>query len=164
MKKLIVLCLSLFAFLSLSVGLVSAKNADPKQAKAIFYNVTGGSSDNVDQKNPYEGFVTLVNPSGDNSLLLNGHIKGLTADTEYSVWVRNLTGYSGPRIFEYLPLGYFKLVTFTTNSQGIGEFHYQINSQDLPSGTYPIQVAINFGDPIGVTVAATVNPAFTFAK
>ena len=66
---------------------------------------------------------------------------------------------TGPSLTSYAPLGYFKLGTFSTNSQGNGSFHFNIQRSDLPAGTYNLQTAINdagtIDDHIGATVVAT---------
>ncbi len=156
MKKIIVF----FAIVGLIFGLTSTKViAAGKQVnpqKAPFYHVTGGSSDNVDTTNPYDGNAMVVDPLGANDFILNGEIKGLLPSTQYDVWVRNLDsngGYTGDFIYSYTPLGYYKLTSFTTDEFGGGSFHYRINESDLPGGTYGIQVAINYApsDPIGST-------------
>lgn len=149
-------------FFGLLKSSVSATGKQVNPQKATFYHVTGGSSDNVDTSSPYDGNAIVIDPTGTNDFILNGNIKGLSPGTEYFVWVRNLDsngGYSGDFIYNYPPLGYYKLTMFTTDEFGAGDFHYQINKSDLPSGTYEIQVAINYApsDPIGVTVAATAK-------
>lgn len=125
------------------------------------YHVSGGSSDNVLNAQPYQGSVALITDKTDGSLRVIGSISGLDANKLYFVWVRDLTGYTGPSLFDPHVLGYFKLVSFTSDSSGKGVFSYKINGADLPSGTYNIQVAINdetgASNQIGVTVAATAK-------
>lgn len=127
----------------------------PDSQEVSLYHVSGGSSDNVITSAPYEGHVTLVTPDGKNSLMIQGVIKGLEPSTKYVVWVRNLSGYTGPKIDKYLPLGYYALTSFTTNKNGGGNFNYKIDKSYLPVGQYSIQVAINTWPTIGITVAAT---------
>ena len=96
---------------------------------------------------------------GSNDIILTGMIKGLSPDTEYFVWVRDLSGYTGDYLFSHPSLGYYKLVSFITNKKGKGSFKIHIEDSDLPDGTYEIQVAINdetgTTNNIGITVAAT---------
>lgn len=130
-----------------------------------FYTVTGASSDNVTDEE-VDGTVKVVAPSGDVGLIIQGNIQsGLVADgdedavQEFEVWVRNLTGYTGPFEKQYAPLGYFMLDTFTTNGQGHGSFHINIPAEYLSADSYDIQVAINMKD--GGTVIATPWPGLT---
>jgi hypothetical protein len=123
-----------------------------------WYTVTGGSSDNVTSTS-IPGHVNLNTPNGSVALIVNGEIT-LAPSTTYDVWVRNLDangGYTGSYLSNYPPLGYYKLATFTTDSHGNGSFHLNLRAADLPAGAYPIQVAVNTHDTIGVTVAATVK-------
>lgn len=156
MKKLGIV-LAGAAFLLSAVSVFGAGKATEFQ-KLPFFHVDGGSSDNVNSV-PYDGFVKVGLPGQSGNLVFSGEIKGLVPLTEYFVWVRNLTGYTGPSLYSYLPLGYFKLTSFTTDTAGSGVFEYTILASELPTGTYPIQVAINYApsDPIGYTVAATVK-------
>ena len=126
--------------------------------KAPFYTVDNGTSDDV--TNTLAGGSVMYNaPSGDVALIINGNVKGLQPNFNYAVWVRDLTGYTGPSLTSYAPLGYFKLGTFSTDAQGNGSFHFNIQRSDLPAGTYNLQTAINpAGDSdayIGQTVVAT---------
>ena len=126
------------------------------------FSVLSGDSSQV-TTNPLDGFVKIGIVGQAGNLAFSGEIKGLTPLTQYDVWVRNLSGYTGPYIFNYLPLGYYKLTRFTTDSLGKGIFSYTILSSDLPSGTYPIQVAINTtSDTYGTTVAATDIDAYDY--
>ena len=79
----------------------------------------------------------------------------------YDVWVRDLTGYTGSYITKYEPLGYFKLATMTTDEEGNGSFHFNLRTDELPTGTYEIQVAINPYNNQGCTVIATQWPGMT---
>jgi hypothetical protein len=130
--------------------------------KAPFYTVDNGTSDQV-TSTLAGGSVTFNAPSGAVALIINGDVKGLQPNFSYAVWVRDLGGYSGPALTSYAPLGYFKLGTFTTNPQGNGSFHFNIQRSDLPAGTYNLQAAINpAGDSdsyVGQTVVATQHVA-----
>ena len=157
MKKLITVCLMLVVLLLVGMTSVAVAGKRVTAQKTNLYHVSGGSSNNVLLNQPYDGHVTIVDPMGANDIILNGVIKGLLPNTEYFVWVRNLLGYTGEYLYSYPPLGYYKLTSFMTDEEGNGNFHYRINGNDLPDGTYMIQVAINYapGHPIGYTVAAT---------
>ena len=155
MKKILV---ALAAMAALSVVAVVAVPAFAGSTTAPFYTVTDGTSDNV--TNTLSGGSVMFNaPSGNVALIINGNVKGLQPNFEYAAWVRDLTGYTGPSLTSYAPLGYFKLGTFSTNSQGNGSFHFNIQRSDLPAGTYSLQAAINdagtFDAYIGNTVVAT---------
>lgn len=127
--------------------------------KAPFYDVDVCDSDHVTDTLA-GGKVIMVTPNGSTDLVMQGNVKGLTSNTEYQVWVRDLDpGYTGDYIFSYLPLGYYKLVTFTTDDLGDGSFHINFSSSDLKAGDYKIQVAINTAsETYGCTVIATKNP------
>ena len=155
MRK-ILLITALFA---LVLGLTSTTYAKGKlvnNQKVSLYGVPSGSS-NYPTGPAYAGHVTLIDPMGSNDIVINGVISGLLANTQYDVWVRNLVTYSGPSLYSYPPLGYYKLVQFTTDEYGSGDFHIRIPDMYLEDGTYQIQVAINYdtGNSIGYTVAAT---------
>jgi len=119
------------------------------------YEVTTCSSNNVSSDSIIQGEVVFVDPMGNVTLVIQGNVEGLTPKHEYAVWVRNLSGYTGPYLDEYTPLGYYKLETFTTNVKGKGKFHINILADDLPTGEYEIQLAINDD---GCTVLATEAP------
>ena len=155
MKKILV---ALAAVAALSVVAVVAVPAFAGSTKAPFYTVTNGTSDEV--TNTLSGGSVMYNaPSGNVALIINGDVKGLQPNFDYAVWVRDLTTYSGPALTSYAPLGYFKLGTFSTNAQGNGSFHFNIQRSDLPAGTYNLQTAINDAgttdDHVGATVVAT---------
>ena len=118
--------------------------------KMPVYHVTGGTSDQVDDDNPYKGHITVTTPRGVNNLIIRGVIDDLKKKTEYSVWVRKLSGYTGTSLDHSGT--YYKLVLFKTDDDGHGSFHLKIADKDLPAGTYELQIAINEGSS---TVAAT---------
>ncbi len=120
--------------------------------KMPVYHVTGGTSDQVDDDNPYKGHITVTTPKGKNDLVIRGVIDGLKKKTEHSVWVRKLAGYTGTYLDRNTSLQYYKLLLFTTDSDGHGSFRLKIADKDLPDGTYELQIAINEGS---ATVAAT---------
>jgi len=127
------------------------------------YGVLSGSSDLVNLSDPLDGFVKMGVVGQAGNLSFSGEINGLIPLTQYDVWVRDLSGYTGSFIFSYPPLGYFKLTRFTTDALGKGIFGYTVLSENLPIGTYPIQVAINTtSDTYGTTVAATVVDAYDY--
>jgi hypothetical protein len=151
---------SLTALVALAIPVFAATKPAPLP-KFPFYEVTGGNSDFVTDT-AVEGFVKIGKPGNSGNLLISGEIT-LLPNTEYFVWVRDLTNYTGPYLYKYDPLGYFKLVSFTTDGTGKGYFEYSIDKSYLPDGAYPIQVAINYApsDPIGYTVVATKISATT---
>ncbi|NCA99138.1 MAG: hypothetical protein EOM08_03290 [Clostridia bacterium] len=118
--------------------------------KLPVYHVTGGTSDQVDDDNPYKGHITVTTPRGANNLIIRGVIDELKKETEYSVWVRKLSDYTGTYLNH--SGNYYQLVLFKTDADGHGSFHLKIADKDLPAGTYELQVAINEGSS---TVAAT---------
>ena len=122
--------------------------------KAPFYVVNGCSSNFVSDELA-GGQVTLVDPMGNVTMIIQGNLKGLIPLTMYDVWVRNLTGYTGSYLAKYEPLGYFKLATITTDEYGNGGFHFNLRTDVLPDGVYQIQVAINPFNNQGCTIVAT---------
>lgn len=127
--------------------------------KAPFYEVPSGTSDIVSTTEA-GGSVEFNAPSGNVALIINGNVKALAPNSAYAVWVRDLTGYTGPSLTSVSSgWTYYKLGTFTTNGQGHGSFHFNILKSELPAGTYNLQVAINPAGPddayIGSTVVAT---------
>jgi hypothetical protein len=150
--------MALAAAAALSLVALIAVPAFAGSTKAPFYTVTNGTSDEV--TNTLAGGSVMFNaPSGNVALIVNGDVKGLQPNFEYAAWVRDLTGYTGPSLTPTPGLGYFKLGTFTTNSQGNGSFHFNILRSELPAGTYNLQAAVNPAGPddsyIGQTVVAT---------
>jgi hypothetical protein len=124
--------------------------------KAPLYQVPSGDSGNVSDVLA-GGTVTLVTPPGEQVLNVNGSVVGLAPHTAYDVWMRDLDpGYSGTYLYQYLPLGYYKLVRFTTDEVGAGSFHIGFKTSVLDDGPYNVQVAINTAnDTYGLTVQAT---------
>ncbi len=161
MKKLIaIVLLVMVLMLTLSSGFALADGKAGAQ-RAPLYPVDNYTSDEVRSDLPSQGKVVINDPMGSVALIIQGNAEGLMANYEYTVWVRDLTGYTGSFINRYTPLGYYILDTFTTNTKGKGNFHLNILAEDLPPGIYEIQVAINDlgeNDPltyIGQTVIAT---------
>lgn len=159
MRKLIIGILSVITILSVSTSAAMATDGPVNSQKAELYAVAGGSSDFVLTDQAYKGHIHVVDPMGENNYMMNAVIHGLLPNTECFVWVRDIGGYTGPSLYSDPSQGYYKLLSFTTDSEGKGTFNYRINESDLPGGTYQIQVAINYelSGPIGVgyTVAAT---------
>ena len=161
MKKTIFSILLVSIFLMSSVTPVFAgKWVDP--VTLPFFEVENGSSNYVTDVMT-DGRVHIVDPMGKATLIIQGQVRELEPFTEYAAWVRNLENYTGPYISSYTPLGYYKLVLFTTDEFGNGSFQVKINADELPDGEYWIQVAINTSPATGngVTVLAT---HFTFAE
>lgn len=145
--------------MALSVLPVASVGHWASNQKVPFYSVAGCSSDNVVTTGPESGFAVLVDPMGAVGLIVNGAVT-LAPNSSYDVWVRALVGYTGPSLFAYPPLSYYKLGTFTTDAFGAGNFHLNLMSADLLDGTYDIQVAINNSgapDNIGCTYIATAK-------
>lgn len=163
MKKILViilLCLVLVG--TMATPVLAAAKAGAIQV--AFYPVSGGSSDNVMTEQPAQGKVMINTPDGNVTLVFNGKASGLESNHFYTLWVRNFgTAYTGESFNNYLPLGYYLLGSFTTDENGIGNFHLNILASDLPASGYNIQIAINhtsnFPTDIGYTVIAT--PKFT---
>ena len=123
------------------------------------YKVTTCSSDDVDPDSQIiQGEVVFVDPMGKVTFIIQGNVEGLLEDHDYAVWVRELTNYDGDFLMSAGGV-WFWLETFTTNVEGKGKFHINILSEDLTSGTYQIQLAINDPDDpycvYGCTVLAT---------
>jgi len=159
-KKSLPILLALVLLASLTTPVFAGKWVTAQQAP--FYLVPSGSSNFV-STTLAGGEVHIVDPMGNVSLIIQGNVKGLAPNTNYAAWVRDLDNYSGSTINSAPSLGYFKLVTFMTDEYGDGSFHINLRAEDLPDGTYYIQVAINLAgaDPttyIGTTVVATQWP------
>ena len=155
MKKTVFSLLLVTVFLLSTVSTVFAgKWVDPKTLP--FYEVTTCSSNYVSTVMT-EGRVHIVDPQGQANLIIQGQVRGLEPVTVYDAWVRNLENYTGPYILSYVPLGYYKLVSFTTDEFGDASFQIKIIADELPDGEYYIQVAINAnnGSTYGCTVLAT---------
>ena len=159
MKKLSFVAIAILTLLVLVVPAAAGGKWVTAQ-KAPFYKVYGCSSNYVSSELA-GGQVVLVDPMGNVSLIVQGNVKGLAPDAGYDVWVRNLTGYTGSYLAVYLPLGYYKLDTFTTDAEGNGSFHLNLRAADLPDGTYEVQVAINPAGVQGCTVVATQWPGLS---
>ncbi len=104
------------------------------------------------------GVVTLVTPSGESVLNVNGSAKGVAASTTYDVWVRDLgPAFLGDSTNSAPSIGYYDLGSFTTDALGAGSFHLGFKTDVLPDGKYTIQVALNGdnGTQYGCTVQAT---------
>jgi len=153
MNKKIAALITGAALLSLAIPAFAAGKWVDSQ-KAPFYKVYGCSS-NVVSGDLSGGQVTLVDPMGSVSMIIQGNVQGLTPLAMYDVWVRNLTGYTGSYITKYEPLGYFKLATITTDEVGNGSFHFNLRADELQDGEYQVQVAINPYNNQGCTVVAT---------
>lgn len=146
-----VLALSLVLLLVMASAAFAATPTTAAKAQTLkWYTVSGGSSDNLTSV-LVPGHVNLNTPNGYVTMIINGVIT-LQPNTKYAVWVREFTGYTGPYIDLYLPLGYYALGSFTTNAYGVGHFHFNIARSQLPRATRNIQIAVN--SPAG-TVAAT---------
>lgn len=152
----------ILALVALMPAFVLAKPANEAQNKihahAVLnmklpvFEVDDKTSDKVDTDEPYQGHITVTTPRGKNDLIIRGVIHGLAKKTEHSVWIRKLAGYSGPYLDRNESLKYYKLVLFTTDSEGHGNFHLKIADSHLPAGSYELQIAINKGSD---TVSAT---------
>ena len=124
---------------------------------APLYPASDCSSDNVLPSEPSQGEVIFVDPMGKVTFIIQGNVEGLLEKHDYAVWVRNLNNYDGDFIMSAAGV-WFWLETFTTNAKGMGKFHINILADDLPTGTYDIQLAINdpdVGGIYGCTVLAT---------
>ena len=121
------------------------------------YPVDGGSSNNVRVDLPSQGEVVFVDPMGKVTFIIQVNVEGLIPNYDYAVWIRDLsTEYTGSHTYFYKPLGYYRVGTFTTNDEGKGKYHLNILSEELTSGTYYIQLAINNECvSVGSTVLAT---------
>lgn len=162
MKKVLFPILALVLTLSMATSAVAAGGKWVNAQRAPLYPlVPPGSSNYVDPSLDPVGQVILVDPMGNVTFIIQGHVEGLTPDPDdpnLYLWVRNLSGYTGPFMEPYYnaTYGYYLLDTFTVNEEGRGNFHVNIRSEHLIPGTYQIQVAINTGPvPTWPTVAAT---------
>ena len=159
MKKLLSVTLAMLALL-IVVAAVAAGGKWVTAQKAPFYHVYGCSS-NIVSSDLAGGQVVLVDPMGSVSMVVQGNVEGLLPNAGYDMWIRDLTGYTGSYLTKYEPLGYYKLVTFTTDDEGNGSFHVNLRADELPDGTYTIQVAINPEDIQGCTKIATQWPGLS---
>ena len=165
MKKAIVFIVIAALVLTITPALIFAGGKWVNSQKAPFYEVNG-SSNNVSSVLA-GGQVTLVDPMGNVSMVIQGNVRGLIPSTKYDVWVRDLTGYTGTYLFKAVgsyggsTYTYFKLATMTTDEEGNGSFHFNLRTDELPVGTYEIQVAINLANNHNTTVIATQWPGMT---
>lgn len=160
MKKLLFAAIAILALLVLVTPAAAGGGRWVNAQKAPFYWVNGSSNDPTSDL--AGGHVVIVDPMGSVSLVVQGNVKGLNLNFGYDMWMRNLTGYTGPSLYSVPSLGYFKLGTFMTDGEGNGSFHFNLRADDLPEGTYEIQVAINEADNHSSTVIATQwNPGLT---
>ena len=153
MKKYLILILIVLIFGTLVVGVQAAGGKLVDAQRVPLYPVDNRSSNNVLTSEPSQGEVVFVDPMGNVTLVIQGNVEGLTPKHEYAVWVRNLSGYTGLYLDENTSLGYYKLETFTTNVKGKGKFHINILANDLPTGEYEIQLAINDCEAGGTDLA-----------
>jgi hypothetical protein len=164
MKALLGFGLSLGLLLAMAVPAAAGGPPEFKGGadvlKAPLYVVSTCNSGNI-TTTPTGGRVVLVATPGVQVLNVNGSVVGLDPSSDYDVWMRDLEpGYTGDFLFSYLSLGYFKLVTFTTDATGAGEFHIGFKTSVLADGSYNVQVAINnagAANNIGCTYQATVQ-------
>ena len=162
MKKAIVFIVIAALVLTITPALIFAGGKWVDSQKAPFYEVNG-SSDIVSDVLA-GGQVTLVDPMGNVSMVIQGNVRELDPLAMYDVWVRNLRGYTGPCILG--PVGgdsynYYKLAVITTDVEGNGSFHFNLRTDELPDGVYEIQVAINHYNDMSSTVIATQWPGMT---
>ena len=118
--------------------------------------------------NPYtldtatKGRINISGPDKRNALEFAGFVTGLDPNTNYDFFVRDLTGYTGPvGPGGTANLGWFSLRRFKTNSHGDAWFLLVVKRSYLPTGTYPIQVAIDTTVAPTCTKLATQEAVFT---
>ena len=123
--------------------------------QASLYPCGPGQSNDVLTNQPAQGKVIINTPNGNVTLNFTGIVNGLSPNTEYRVFVRDFTNYTGDSIWTN---GYWaELLAFTTSADGTGSFHLNILAADLPAGAYNIQIAINpAAEELTHTVLATV--------
>jgi hypothetical protein len=103
--------------------------------------------------------VEISGPDWRYALQFEVRLGHLVPKTSYEFWVRDLTGYTGPiGPGDTANLGWYRLRTFKTDRHGEADFTVRVRKSYLPSGTYPIQVAI---DLPGCTKLATQEAVFT---
>ena len=103
--------------------------------------------------------VEISGPDWRSAVQFDVRLGHLVPRTGYEFWVRNLTGYTGPiGPGDTANLGWYRLRTFKTDRHGEANFKVSVRKSYLPSGTYPIQVAIDFP---GCTKLATQEAVFT---
>jgi hypothetical protein len=157
MKKILaVTALTLIVVLAFAAPAFAVKPVNETQAQKIDWYTVGSFSSDYVTGVQVPGHVNLNTPDGAVTMVINGVIT-LDPNTQYVVWIREFSGYTGDFINSYTPLGYYALGSFTTDMYGEGAFHFNIASSDLTASTRNIQVAVNTS-PVsgnGVTVAAT---------
>lgn len=121
-----------------------------KAQKAPFYN----DGFDMNKKIPGTGGKVIINiPKGKVGVVVQGMVKGLDPDTDYSVllWAHYDTSWYTATP----PLGnvgsWFRFTLFTTNEVGRGSFHINIDADDLGTDTYNISVWIDEADTFGTT-------------
>ena len=121
-----------------------------KAAKASFRNTGSG----IDKTIEGSGGKVIINiPKGKVGMVVQGMVKGLDPDTDYSVllWAHYDTSWYTATP----PLGnvgsWFRFTLFTTNEVGRGSFHINIDADDLGTDTYNISVWIDEADTFGTT-------------
>jgi hypothetical protein len=160
MRKLLIAVLAVGLVLSATPA-SGVKPAEPEKAQTIdWFEVGRGQSNDLLLDKPIDGHANLNTPNGAVTMVINGQIV-LDPDTTYVVWIREFSEYLGDYVNIYPPLAYCALGYFTTNTEGVGSFHFNIADQDLAPDTRNIQLAVNtlpsVGLPNGWTVAATVK-------
>lgn len=119
------------------------------------YTVNNCSSDQV-TGTLAGGQVVFVEGGDEVVLSLQGIVHAQAAQTYFDIWVRDLSGYTGPSLATSAG-GWVKLDSFKTDQNGDGWFRLRFRPQDLPARTYQLQVALNPSGNPGCTVAATAQ-------
>jgi hypothetical protein len=155
MKRFAALVLVLVA---LALTTTAAYAWHQRQVRATFYDTAAVC-------NPYtlgtrtRNRVEISGPDRRYALQFEVRLGHLVPKTNYEFWVRDLTGYTGPvGPGDTANLGWYRLRTFKTDRHGEADFTVRVRKSYLPSGTYPIQVAI---DLPGCTKLATQEAVFT---
>ncbi len=152
MKKVLAIMI-IASLLTISFAVSAFADDELELSQRIpLYTVTNGTSDQVTDVLS-GGSVKVTAPEGKIALIIQGSIKGLEPKTEYFVWIRDLTGYTGTSLASAPTLGYFKLAKFTTNKKGNASFHISIKRSALIARTYALQIAIN---KMGATSESTI--------
>jgi len=138
MKKIIILGLVLL--MVVVFGTAALAKAEQKS----FYN--GINDFGIDKTIEGSGGKVIINiPEGEIGMIVQGMVRNLDPNEEYYVllWAqRDTSWYIGD-----LPLGkvgsWFRFAMITTNIEGHANFHININTEDLSTGTYDISVWID---------------------